>query len=236
MGLTIHYKLKADVRDADAARSLVEQLHQGATDLKPLEIGPVVELPGDRCNIEQYGTNDDRRYLLLHACQYFIRDQRIYSVPPVHLIAFTMNPGMGSEWASFGLCRFPSEADKDMTGAERPIQTELDGWRWASFCKTQYASNPQYGGIEHFVKCHRRVLGVLDAARALGILESVDDEGEYWTDRDEQALREKVKRWNVSIAGFVGRIKDGNATRAVDAPICEYPNYEHLEAKDSGDD
>ena len=34
-----------------------------------------------------------------------------------------------------------------------PLKTGLSGWRWSSFCKTQYASNPQCGGVPHFLRC-----------------------------------------------------------------------------------
>ena len=40
--------------------------------------------------------------------------------------------------------------------------TKLKGWRWHSFCKTQYASDPRCGGVENFLRCHLCVVKLLD--------------------------------------------------------------------------
>jgi hypothetical protein len=125
------------------------------------------------------------------------------------------------------------------------VRTGLSGWSWAAFCKTQYASNPTAGGVEHFLTCHLSVVRLLDAARDLGILGEVWDEGGYWESRDVKALAETVGQWNAMIAGFVGRMKDlmggSGGGSDVEAPITGYPDYEHLEAdgrrgEDDGDD
>jgi hypothetical protein len=107
------------------------------------------------------------------------------------------------------------------------LRTELKGWCWSSFCKTQYAS--QYG-VEHFLRCHLTVIRLLDHAKQLGILASVSDEGDYWEKRDIKALTQEVGEWNEGMAGLVGQLKDlfgGDFA----APITEYSNFEHLEAK-----
>jgi hypothetical protein len=51
------------------------------------------------------------------------------------------------------------------------------GWSWGLFCKTQYASNPDLGGVESFVCCPLSVIRLLDYARELGILGEVSNEG-----------------------------------------------------------
>ncbi len=56
------------------------------------------------------------------------------------------------------------------------------------------------------------------------------DEGDYWEKRDIKALAQEVGEWNEHIAGLVGKMKDmfgGN----FEAPITEFPDFEHLEAK-----
>ena len=62
------------------------------------------------------------------------------------------------------------------------------------------------------------------------ILASVSDEGEFWEKRDIKALAEEVGEWNEGMAGLVGQLKDlfGNG---LDAPITNYTDFEHLEAK-----
>jgi hypothetical protein len=65
-------------------------------------------------------------------------------------------------------------------------------WSWRSFCKTQYASNPQLGGVQGFLRCHLSVIRLLDAAQELGILGEVNDEGGYWERRD---ARRWQRRW-----------------------------------------
>lgn len=102
------------------------------------------------------------------------------------------------------------------------------GWSWQSFCKTQYASNPRDGGQENFLRCHLNLIKVLDAAQALGLVEEVQDEGEYWESRDLTQLCDKLHEYNTLIAGFAGKLKD---QMSVEAPITSYPNFEHLEAK-----
>ena len=42
----------------------------------------------------------------------------------------------------------------------------------------QYASNPDCGGVENFLRCHLAVVKLLDHAATLGILKEVSDEGD----------------------------------------------------------
>ena len=110
------------------------------------------------------------------------------------------------------------------------MTTGLHGWQWHSSCKTQFASNPNAGGVENFVRCHLAVIRLLDAAKAIGILEEVKDGGGFWENRDVKALVETVGQWNRHIAGIVGQFKDQFGGTTI-APITEYPNFEHLEAE-----
>jgi hypothetical protein len=126
--------------------------------------------------------------------------------------------------ANFGLAIYP-EAIETENGE---LATGLSGWSWQSFCKTHYASNPDAGGIANFVRCHVSVVSLLDRAKAMGILESVKDESQFWKDWDIQALVETVGRWNREIAALVGQWKDQLGGDFA-APIAEYPNFEHLE-------
>ena len=229
VGLTIHYGLRSDTRSSAEARRLVEQLRKRALDLPFAEVGEVTELTGDACDYEKYDRDDPLRWLAIQAGQYVVRESVHYSVAPKHVVAFSTYPGEGCEQANFGLCLYPGVRDiqDPRTGQPRRLRTELKGWCWSSFCKTQYASRI---GTEHFVRCHLCVIRMLDHAKRLGILASVSDEGDYWEKRDVQALAKEVGDWNELIAANVGQLKDllgGN----LEAPIAQYPDFEHLEAR-----
>jgi hypothetical protein len=138
----------------------------------------------------------------------------------------------------------------------RSIRTRLEGWRWSSFCKTQYASNPDCGGVANFVRCHISVITLLERmARLPGLKVTVDDEGRYGPHqhaedceeaqaagrrptyrrhrgvRTPAALAKEVDSWNELVAGFVGAFDD--ALDLIDpkakAAIKRFPDFEHLE-------
>ena len=134
-------------------------------------------------------------------------------------------PGDGSEPANFGLAIYPKTIDFN----GKNIRSKLANWTWTSFCKTQYASNPEFGGVENFLRSHLSVVKLLDYARDLGILNDVRDEGEYFENRDIQALGSEIGNWNTMIAGWAGRLKDTFGDNVV-SEITKFPNFEHLEA------
>jgi hypothetical protein len=229
MGLTIHYRLKSEARSPAEARRLVEELRKRAPNLPFAEVGEVVELRGDACQFDRYDRDHPHRWLLVQAGQFVERDNIHYTAMPKHVIAFSTDPGEGCEEANFGLCTYPGVLDitDPRTGLARKLRTELKGWCWSSFCKTQYATQK---GIDHFLRCHLSVIRMLDHAKQLGILASVSDEGDYWEKRDVKALVQEVGEWNEGMAALVGQMKDllgGN----IEAPITQFPNFEHLEAK-----
>jgi len=226
MGLTIHYSLQSNTQSAKHARELVEQLRQRALDLPFQEVGEIVELQGEQCDYQKHDRYDPRRWLLVQAGQYIERGNYHIPVSPSHVISFTTLPGEGTEQANLGLCKYP--ATIEVNG--RRVRTNLKGWRWSSFCKTQYASNPAHGGIEHFLKCHLAVIALLDHAKQIGVLREVSDEGEFWGKRDIEALAKSVGEWNSMIAGWAGRLKDALGPQVV-SEITNFPNFEHLEAK-----
>lgn len=235
MGLTIHWKLKADVLQAAEARSLIERLRQRARDLPLANVSEMVELAGEDTDFAKLPRESPARWLLIQAGAYIQVGGCDYRVSPQHMIAFTTQPGEGCEPANFGLCRYPAtiEVDDHRTGTmggKRRVKTGLTGWRWGSFCKTQYASNPDCGGVENFLRCHLSVVALLDFAQSLGLIEEVADEGKYWEARDAEALTNEVGMWNALIAGFAGQLKDALGNGVVSA-ITQFPNIEHLEAR-----
>jgi hypothetical protein len=238
MGLTIHWTLASSVRSPAKARALVAQLRQKALDLPFQQIDELIELQGEAANYQDRDRDDPHRWLLIQAGQHVeatnAQGQSChFHVPPSHLIAFTAEPGEGCESANFGLCRYPATIeveDRRQPGNVKRRRTGLSGWSWNSFCKTQYASNPDYGGVENFLRCHLSVIRLLDHARELGLVQHVSDEGGFWEDRDIQALVKEIGNWNEMMAGVVGRMKDWFGGQFV-AQITNFPDFEHLEAR-----
>ena len=226
MGLTIHYQLQSASRTPAQARQLVEQLRQKALDLPFKEVGEIVEVNGDTADFDKLGQDDPNRWMLVQAGQSVVRDGRHYRITPTTVVAFSTLPGDGSEEANFGLAVYPKTVEID----GKKLRTNLGDWSWSSFCKTQYASNPEVGGVENFLRSHLAVVKLLDAAAEIGILKEVSDEGDYWQKRDIKALAAEVGDWNTMIAGWAGRLKDSFGD-GVASEIAKYPNFEHLEAK-----
>jgi len=220
MGLTIHYSFQSDSRDHNRAWQMVQELHRAACDLPFAEVGEPMSFGAG-----EHSDDPATRWLRVQANYILIRDDCVAIVPPLEGIAFSTSPGEGCEDANFGLCWYPAAVEQD----GQTIETGLDGWHWQSFCKTQYASNPSDGGIEHFLRCHLTIVRLLHRAQEMGILAKVEDEGGFWEHRDVAKLVETIGKWNRSLAGFAGQFKDQYGGNFV-APITDYPNFEHLEA------
>jgi len=237
MGLTIHYSLKAQGTEAQA-RGLIQALHQTAQDLPFKELGQVVELSGEHCDFNKRAQDDALRWLLVQAAESVEvkpegRQRNTgcttwYNVLPSRLLAFDTWPGEGCEAANFGLCQYPAVADTP----RGPLKTGLSGWHWSSFCKTQYASDPRCGGVPNFLRCHLTVIALLDRAKALGCLDHVSDEGDFWEKRNLPALVQEIGSWNEMIAAFGGKLKDllGDGPLNLESAIAQFPNFERLEA------
>ncbi|MDB5292578.1 MAG: hypothetical protein JWL69_3819 [Phycisphaerales bacterium] len=212
----------------------MEQLRRRALDLPFKHVGEVLDLSGPACDYEQADDDNADRWLLVQASHSVNEGDYYYSVPPHRLIAFPTLPGDGSESTNFGLCQYPGSIEKP--NGKKLSTGLLSGWHWSSFCKTQYASNPDVGDVENFLRCHLSVIRLLDHAQTLGILHEAVDEGGYWKKRGVKALVEEVGRWNSMIAGFVGGMKDLIGGQGVESEITRFPNFEHLEAEGRADE
>jgi hypothetical protein len=213
MGLTIHYELSAPTANLTEAKRLVASLRQRCLDLPFKEIGAVVDLTGEDCDPKS--APKELKWLLTQAQGRKMRETpqgtELLSIPPKRVIAFSTRPGEGCEPANFGLCKHPGQR----------------GWKWASFCKTQFANDPRLGGAVNFLHCHLCVIAALDAARDIGLTVAVDDEGEYWEKRDPKTLAESAGRMDAVIAASVGALKDAGV-KAV-SPMSGRPDFERLE-------
>ena len=223
MGLTIHYGLTTDLSKPSDLRQLVEAVRQFALDLPFESVSEIIEFTGDDAESE----DETARWLRIQSESYVEVGHYHYRVPPKHCIAFSTWPGQGCEAANFGFCKYPSFINVE----RKRIATKRKGWSWSSFCKTQYASDPACGGVQHFLRCHLGVIRILDFITATELAQvEVSDEGGYFDQRDVKALVQEVGEWNEFIAGFTGELKDAIGPQ-LESAITSFPNFEHLEAR-----
>jgi hypothetical protein len=212
MGLTIHYTLtlKDDVTSApihEMARRTADYAHK----IGCAEVGEL--LRADE-------STDDARLLFRIGKR---KDRCFSSVPPWRGWLVAVLPGNGCETAVFGLCQYPARAEHD----GRLVLTGFTGgWRFHSFCKTQYAGEH---GLDNFIKCHLMVVSLLDFWRSMGVSVRVNDEGGYWKTRSLEVLRSELHDYDRLVAAMGGMFKDVEGGLAVKSPIFDYRNFERLE-------
>ncbi len=220
MGLAISYTLALADASLEEARRRVVALHQGAARLDLPELGPLIELQGEGiCRTD----GDDSLFCVkqgtMSAKDYAALFRNRKAIPSCRqLVGFAAFPGEGSHRCSFGLA----------IHAEGSQQ-----WQWHDFCKTQYASSAENGGLANFIRCHQRVLTLLDLCEELGILVSACDPSGYRDHRTLEKLVSCVCDSNVFTAAAIGSLKDALQTLGyrAEAPILERADFEHLEAQ-----
>ncbi len=228
MGLTISYDLKTDLEKPHDVRRLVEAIRQHALDLPFKEVNPIKEFQGAATRWAD--RSDPDRTLKIMSAVMMVDGINLCPAPPEHMIVFQTWPGEGSEPAVFGFCNYPAQ----VTMPSGKIQeTGRSGWCLYSFCTTQYASDPRCGGVEHFLRCHLCVIKVLDFIQQTGLATAtVEDGGLYWEKRSIEELAKEIGKWNIFVAGAISTFRSsikGDGT--FKAPITEFQNFEHLEAK-----
>lgn len=254
MGLSIYYRMKAKV-DAEGARGLVGRLHAFVRTLPFDDVSPIFEYdPPDGRYIFERGDSENGWKPGGHYLNRKRADglSEMVEVPALHVVYFAANL-RGSETASFGLASHPpvvvhhedviihppEGGDERRVGAGPAVEfpTRLRGWySWSECCKTQYAANPKFGGVENFIRAHLSVFRVIDECKRMGLTTYIRDDAKYWRHRDQRKLLAELQRWDELIAGFAGRLSDkfGSVPGAIVAPIKDRPDYEHLEAKGEG--
>ena len=105
------------------------------------------------------------------------------------------------------------------------MPTKLTGWNWGSFCKTQYASDPNCGGIPNFLRCHISVITLLDRmAKLPGLKVTVDDEGKYgphlFSDDWEEATKAGRKPTYRRHKGKRNPVSAGKRSRRLEHVYC----------------
>jgi hypothetical protein len=221
MGLAISYHFNLNSSSISQAKDKVIALHQCALDLPFVEVSELMEIMGSDCLFKEKDP-----LLALKICALSPEElmNNLFNgtdeTKCSYLIGFSTLPGHGCAKASFGL------ATQSTTGNNK-------NWKWNAFCKTSYANNSEYGGIENFLKCHLGLIKILDTAQQLGIIDLVVDPSGYWESRNQSALVEIISSETVMMAAIMGSIKDSFESKGYKtvAPILEDPNFEYLEAK-----
>ncbi|MBI1348211.1 hypothetical protein GC163_18205 [bacterium] len=238
MGLSLSYEFRVSA-SAQRARELVQQLHDIALTIPFDEVSDITEWPIPAGSDEEL-SDEDERWLKICGSQYGQKtmpdgEEVWIDIPPVHLIAFGIQPTQGAETAQIGLACHPATLEYQHYGKSELIETDLAGvYSWTQTCKTQYAGLKQYGGYENFERAHLGLIQLLDAASQLGLQVEVKDDSEYFDDRDLPKLRKTLDEWNGLIAAFAGQLKDRlgpQLEHGIQSPIFSAPDFEHLEAK-----
>jgi len=171
-------------------------------------------------------------------------------VPALHALFFYVRVE-GAESAPIGLASHPpvvvhredvikrNKAGKESgrvygQGDAIEFPTRRRGYySWHSFCKTQYAGNPKFGGEANFLKAHLSLIELFDQIRATGVNVKIGDDSRYARHRDVNRLLRSLREWDALVAQIVGNLNDalGDAAGAMAAPIMDRPDFEHLEAK-----
>lgn len=218
MGLTIHYGLSyrepGRRTTAEDCLAALERLRQAALDLPFEFVGPVTHLIGKDADFRFVSRESPNHWALCQAQTYVeLPDKSSISVSPKELVFFSAWPGKECEEANFGLARYPTSI---VYNGQR-YRVPGNGWRWHSFCKTQYASNVS---IQHFLRCHSTVCALLLKARELGFKVTVYDEGRFWGKWDYDALAHEVAEWNDMLASFVRALNNAlGQDGCIGAPI-----------------
>ena len=212
MGLTIHYTLsvKQDL-PVGAIHEMAQRTADYARKIGCAEVSPLIsaeENPDEAPLFMRVGKPAEGRYR---------------AVLPWRGWLVNVWPGAGCETATLGLCQYPKWIEQE----SQSVPTKLDsGWRFHSFCKTQYAGEHDW---DSFLKCHLLVISLLDFWRGLGARVKVNDEGGYWKGRSVEKLRDELLGYDRLVAAVGGMFKDSDNGLSVQSPIFDYKNFERLE-------
>jgi len=244
MGLTIHYTLSLPSKTPiSLIREKLSALRQRCLDLPFEHVSDLLEFSGKYCNYD--GTDDPSvRWFLIQAGEHVYYDFEARGNPqalkqpdngsyaikaiPSRIFGFTAQPGFGCEPANIGLRLMPKTVEVPKSDGSKGKLKVSGGWRWSSFCKTQYA-----GDAQTVLRCHLSVVAMLDAARELGFGVEANDEGGLYERRDVDAFLKELGHQNEMVAAFAGVLKD-SAGKGVEAPIFSNPEFERLEFKGQG--
>ena len=233
MGLTIHWSFQGPQKKSEAT-AIIDKLRERAMDLPFESVGDVVRFKGKDAQFDNDPPDSPYTWLKLQAGEtIWSEDGRIgWDCPAQEIVGFQIDVAPGSEWMEIYLATYPKTIliEDERTRRPKRLRTNHSAWSGSGFCKTQYASRPDCGGVPNFLRAHLSVCRLLDHAKELGVLKEVSDEGHFFENRDIPALVSTVADWNAFIAAGAGAIDELVGGKAV-APIKDYPDFEHLEAQ-----
>ncbi len=135
-------------------------------------------------------------------------------LPAKHLVGFSCLPGEGCESLNLFVGSYPASTLVDCVGnqhgypsGKRRLMMPKTHWLGSAFCKTQYASDPEAGGVTNFLRCHLLVIAALDAAKAAGFEVLVNDEGGYWQHRNIPRLVREIADWNAFLLSMGDQLR-----------------------------
>lgn len=265
MGLTINYDITANkILESTDAAVAVEKMRQKALDLPFEEVSGVIHLKGRKqCNFKTYqrdkNKEDEFMSCIMAASSVDISEHSSVSVCAKELFCFHINVGAGSEWATIGLATYPKTVTYvDSFKRKRKIHTKMSQWSMGSFCKTQYANNPDCGGLRNFIRCHVSLIMLLEQISEIPEVDVViNDEGQFgtsyysddyqeayakgqqptyvWHDatHDLEVLIKQIGEYDQWVAAFAGSLsevlEDTDKNLTLEAPIKDRTDFEYLE-------
>ena len=233
MGLTIHWSFQGPQKKSEAT-AIIDKLRERAMDLPFESVGDIVRFKGKDAQFDNDPPDSPYSWLKIQAGEtIWSQDGRTgWNCPAQEIVGFQILVAPGSEPMEIVLATYPKTIliEDERTRRPRRLRTNRSAWSGGGFCKTQYASRPDCGGVPNFLRAHLSVCRLLDHAKELGILKEVSDEGGFYQNRDIPALVSTVGDWNAFIAAGAGAIDELVSGKVV-APIKDYPDFEHLEAK-----
>lgn len=197
---------------ANRIPTLLKHVDQRALDLPFESVGDTAHFEGDDARFDQSSSDDAFRWLKTQARHIVWNEDGTvhWDCHPLEIVGFEILVAQGSEPMEVFLAAYPKtiQVTDERTGRRRRLRTERHDWCGQAFCKTQYASDPQFGGVANFLRAHLAVCRMLDRAKELGLVVEVSDEGEFFEKRDIQVLVKEVGQMNEQIAALVGRLGD----------------------------
>jgi len=176
MGLTIHYSLTArsTLKD-ETVRRLVQRTARLARELGCAHVGRVLPACEPDRTAPEFFDSAERS------------ERRLFGGSGQTGWLVEVWPGEGCETAVFGLIRRRPRRPGEWHRTFRPRRNSR--WELAAFCKTCYAAEH---GLDHFVRCHERVVRLLDLWRRSSVAVRVHDEGGFWKTRSREALAAQI--------------------------------------------
>lgn len=173
MGITIHYSYKFD----GDKEELIETVN--AFRIWALKCGIRIDDVGtvkvwEKPVLANPQTEDARYVSEMMKWKYRLGDSQLKDVDCVMLV-MDIQPGCESFCIEF-------------------FSTDGKTWKGRSFTKTHYA--------QRFIEAHLTVISLLDALNKAGLVEEVEDEGDYWEKRNTEELQKNID----DLDGFMERI------------------------------